>query len=85
MQSLRIRVARVIDFGPTVAIVGNELVSNLGVVLNIDYRPMEKIERDWQSAGLSQKIQFDADSLVLRLEMDFDGPNGGELAQCKAA
>jgi hypothetical protein len=86
MQTLRVRVARVIDFGPTVAIVGKELVSNLEVVLHIDYRPLVKIQEAWKSGGLSEKIQFEADSLIMRLDLDCaEDPDGGIPLPLRAA
>ena len=81
MNAMRIEVLQVIDFGPTVAIVGTELASNLSVVVQIDYRSLATIQHSWQLAGLSKRIQFAADVLILKVDVDpvADG-DGGERA-----
>ena len=78
MFALRIRVSRVIDLGPTVAIVGAELNSNRAVTLSIDYRPVQKLRDGWAAAGLSELVNFSAEDLIMRLDLDAtDSPDGG--------
>ena len=69
MQSIRIRISRIIDFGKIVSIVGIDLTSNKDVVVNIDHRPFHSIWETWQAAGHSQPITFEAERLVLSLEV----------------
>jgi hypothetical protein len=78
MDPVKMRIDRIMDFGPIVSIVGTELASNQRVVIHVDYRPIEAICDTWRSAGLRDEAAFEADQLMLNLEIDHEqGPLGG--------
>ena len=70
MDTLRIRVERIIDFGPIVGVIGRDLTSNEAVVLHIDHRPLSAVYGSWKAAGLSEGVAFSADDLTLQLGVD---------------
>ena len=78
MHPLRIRVERVIGFGPIVSLVGVDTDNQQRVTVHIDHRPFEAFWQAWREAGFSQPIEYDADRLTLSLDMV---PDDGEAAR----
>lgn len=86
MDPVKIRVSRIIDFGSIVSIVGIDTDSDEPVVVHVDRRPFAEIWKAWSTAGFPQPIEFDADNLTLKLDIDLD--DGGitpELDHAPAA
>jgi len=72
MEPIRIRVSRIVDFGPIVSIVGLDIASHKSVVVHVDHRPCQTIWDTWHAAGFQQPITFDARHLTLDLSLDPD-------------
>jgi len=72
MDSIKIKVSKIIDYGTVVSIVGLDLTSDLPVVVHVDHRPFEAIWEAWRKAGFPQPIAFDAENLTLNLGIDPD-------------
>jgi hypothetical protein len=87
MDPIRIRVARIIDFGKMVAVLGVDLETDKVVVIHIDHRPLDTILDSWKAPEFAQPLSFEADQLTLSLEMVPDGgDDGGEhQRQARAA
>jgi hypothetical protein len=79
MKPIRIRVARVVDFGTIVSLVGLDTDNQQHVTVHVDHRPFGAFWQAWQEAGFSQPIEYDADRLTLKLDMVPD--EDGEVAQ----
>ena len=69
MQPLRIRIDRIIDFGTVVSLVGVDTTSAMPVAIHVDHRPFAAFWQAWWEAGLPQPVEYDADRLMLRLDM----------------
>lgn len=87
MDPIRIRVARVIDFGKVVSVLGVDLETDKIVVVHIDHRPLDVILDSWKAPDFAQPLSFDADQLTLSLNMaPAEGDDGGErVSQARAA
>lgn len=87
MDPIRIRVARIIDFGKVVSVLGVDLETDKIVVVHIDHRPLDTILDGWKAPDFAQPLSFDADQLTLSLNMSPDeGDDGGErVSQARAA
>lgn len=86
MDPIRIRVARIIDFGKVVSVLGVDLETDKIVVVHIDHRPLDTILDGWNAPDFAQPLSFDADQLTLSLNMSPDGNDGGErTSQLRAA
>lgn len=87
MDPIRLRVARIVDFGKIVSVIGVDLETDKIVVVHIDHRPLQAILDSWKAPEFSQALSFDADQLTLSLNMAPDeGDDGGERAsQAQAA
>jgi hypothetical protein len=68
MQSIRIRVERVVDFGTIVSLIGVDTDNQRRVTVHADQRPFEAFWQAWREAGFPQPIKYDADGLTLRLD-----------------
>jgi len=69
MQPLRIRIERIIDFGTVVSLVGVDTQTDMPVTIHVDYRPFAAFWQAWWEAGLPQPVEYDADRLMLHLDM----------------
>jgi hypothetical protein len=69
MQPLRIRIDRVVDFGTVVSLVGVDTETARLVTIHVDHRPFAVFWKAWNDAGLPQPIEYEADRLLLRLDM----------------
>jgi hypothetical protein len=69
MKPLRIRIDRIVDFGTVVSLVGVDTETALAVTIHIDHRPCALFWNTWCEAGLPQPIEYEADRLMLRLDM----------------
>ena len=69
MQPLRIRIDRIIDFGTVVSLVGVDTTTDLPVTIHVDHRPFAAFWQAWWEAGLPQPVEYDADRLMLHLDM----------------
>jgi hypothetical protein len=69
MQPLRIRIDRIADFGTVVSLVGVDTETAMAVTIHIDHRPFSSFWQAWRDAGLPQPIEYEADRLMLHLDM----------------
>ena len=69
MEPLRIRIDRIIDFGTVVSLVGVDTQTAMPVTIHVDHRPFAAFWRAWWEAGLPQPVEYDADRLMLHLDM----------------
>ena len=69
MQPLRIRIDRIVDFGTVVSLVGIDTETAMPVTIHVDHRPFAAFWQAWWEAGLPQPIEYDADRLMLHLDM----------------
>jgi hypothetical protein len=76
MDSLKLRVDRIVDFGTIVGLIGVDLATNSAIVVHIDHRPLNDVYDSWREAGYSEGITFNAESLTMELGI---GP-GAETA-----
>ena len=61
MEPFRIRIERIIDFGPVVSLVGTDLESDVVVSVHIDHRPLPVVENAFRDAGLAPVTEYQAD------------------------
>ena len=69
MKPLRIRIDRIVDFGTVVSLVGVDTSTDLPVTIHVDHRPFAAFWNAWWEAGLPQPVEYDADRLMLHLDM----------------
>lgn len=76
MQSLRIRVDRVIDFGTIVSLIGTDLETERPVAVHVDLRPFAEIGQALPpETGLRRPIAYDSSGCTLTLDLapELDG------------
>jgi hypothetical protein len=76
MDPLRIRVARIIDSGTIVSLVGTDVDAGTSVTIHVDHRPFPDFWRAWYDSGFPQPIEYDADHPTLILSVAPDGQVG---------
>ena len=69
MQPLRIRIDRIVDFGTVVSLVGIDTKAAMPVTIHVDHRPFSSFSEAWREGGLAQPIEYEADQLMLHLDM----------------
>ena len=69
MKPLRIRIDRIVDFGTVVSLVGIDTETAMPVTIHVDHRPFAAFWQAWYAAGFPQPIEYDADRLMLHLDM----------------
>ena len=69
MKPLRIRIDRIVDFGTVVSLVGIDTETAMPVTIHVDHRPFAAFWQAWWEAGLPQPVEYDADRLMLHLDM----------------
>ena len=69
MQPLRIRIDRIVDFGTVVSLVGIDTETAMPVTIHVDHRPFAAFWQAWREAGFPQPIEYEADRLLLHLDM----------------
>ena len=69
MQPLRIRIDRIVDFGTVVSLVGIDTKAAMPVTIHVDHRPFSSFWDARHQAGLPQPVEYEADRLMLRLDM----------------
>ena len=69
MKALRIRIDRIVDFGTVVSLVGVDTETAMPVTIHVDHRPFAAFWQAWWEAGLPQPVEYDADRLMLHLDM----------------
>src|SRR5712672_2547140 len=69
MKPLRIRIDRIVDFGTVVSLVGVDTRTDLPVTIHVDHRPFAAFWNAWWEAGLPQPVEYDAERLMLHLDM----------------
>jgi hypothetical protein len=69
MKPLRIRIDRIVDFGTVVSLVGIDTDTAMPVTIHVDHRPFAAFWQAWWEAGLPQPVEYDADRLMLHLDM----------------
>ena len=72
MDSIRIRVSQILDFGSIVTVVGTELGSNKPVAVYVDHRPFQTIRDLWRLLDFPQPLSFEAERLTLCLDLNPD-------------
>jgi hypothetical protein len=58
-----------VDFGIVVSLVGVDAATNAPVTIHVDHRPFAAFWQAWWEAGLPQPVEYDADQLMLHLDM----------------
>ena len=82
MKPVRMRVDRIVDFGTVVSLVGIETETDRPVSIHVDYRPFAVFRKAVQTAGAPAPIEYDADQLLLHLDMlPCDGADGVRLVE----
>ena len=69
MQPLRIRIDRIVDFGTVVSLVGIDTKTAEPVTIHVDHRPFAAFWKAWWEAGFPQPVEYEADRLMLHLDM----------------
>ena len=69
MEPLRIRIDRIVDFGTVVSLVGVDTEKAMPLTIHVDHRPFAAFWQAWWEAGLPQPVEYDADRLMLHLDM----------------
>ena len=69
MKPLRIRIDRIVDFGTVVSLVGVDIETAMPVTIHVDHRPFAAFWNAWWQAGLPQPVEYDADRLMLSVDM----------------
>jgi hypothetical protein len=69
MKPLRIRIDRIVDFGTVVSLVGVDTETAKPVTIHVDHRPFAAFWKAWREAGCPQPIEYDADRLLLHLDL----------------
>jgi hypothetical protein len=69
MKTLRIRIDRIVDFGTVVSLVGTDTETTKPVTIHVDHRPFAAFWEAWRAAGFPQPIEYEADQLMLHLDM----------------
>jgi hypothetical protein len=69
MEPLRIRIDRIVDFGTVVSLIGVDTQTAMPVTVHVDHRPFAAFWQAWWEAGLPQPVEYDADRLMLHLDM----------------
>jgi hypothetical protein len=69
MQSLRLRITRIIYFGIIVTLVGTDSETGKPVTLHVDHRPTSSFWEAWRQADCAQPIEYEADRVLLHLDM----------------
>jgi hypothetical protein len=69
MQSLRISIDRIVDFGTVVSLVGIDTETAMPVTIHVDHRPFAAFWKAWWEAGVPQPVEYAADRLLLHLDM----------------
>jgi hypothetical protein len=72
MDSIRIRVSQILDFGTIVTVVGTELGSNTPLAIHVDHKPFQTIWELWRLVDLPQPVSFESDGLCLCLDFNPD-------------
>jgi hypothetical protein len=69
MKPLRVRIDRIVDFGTVVSLVGIDTETAKPVTIHVDHRPFATFWEAWREAGFPQPIEYEADRLMLHLDM----------------
>jgi hypothetical protein len=69
MHPLLIRINRIVDFGTIVSLIGIDTETDKPVTIHVDHRPFASFWEAWRDAGFPQPLEYEADRLVLRLDM----------------
>ena len=86
MKPLRIRINRIIDHGTIVSLVGVDTETDKPVTIHVDHRPFASFWEAWREAGFPQPIEYEADRLMLHLDMlPADDADEVRLVECTGA
>ena len=69
MKPLRIRINRIVDLGTIVSLSGVDTETAEPISIHVDHRPTNSFWEAWRAAGFPQPIEFEADRLILHLDM----------------
>ena len=78
MESLRLRVIRIADFGDVVCIQGCCEATGRSVALALDQRPHQALWTGWFAMGGVEPVLLEACSTVARLELVTDDEPGAD-------
>ncbi len=78
MKPLRIRVSRIVDHGTIVSLIGVDTEAGQPVTIHVDHRPFATFWEAWREAGFPQPIEYEADRLLLHLDM-FPAEEGDDV------
>ena len=78
MKPLRIRINRITDLGSIVSLKGIDTETAEPVSIHIDHRPSASFWEAWRAAGCPEPIEYEADQLILHLDMR-PAEDGGEV------
>ena len=73
MDTIRIRLKRVADFGRIVCMSGVELVTGQPMTVTIERRASATLLDAWAETGLAPPVMFDAEHRVLTVELGEEG------------
>jgi hypothetical protein len=69
MQSLRLRIDRIVDFGTVVSLVGIDTETTEAVTVHVDQRPFAAFWATWREMGSPPPVEYTAERLILQLDM----------------
>lgn len=73
MDTIRIRLHRVVDFGPVVSMTGVELATQQPITVHLDYRTSESDCVTWRSHVSDEAIIIDVDRIFLSIDLGEEG------------
>jgi hypothetical protein len=69
MKPLRIRINRIINLGLIVSLTGVDTETAEPISIHVDHRPTNSFWEAWRAAGFRQPVEYEADQLILHLDM----------------
>lgn len=69
MKPLRIRIDRITDLGTIVSLKGIDTETGEPISVHLDHRPAASFWEAWRAAGCPEPIEYEADRLILHLDM----------------
>ena len=82
LQPLRIRIERIVDFGPVVSLTGTDTETAEAVTVHIDHRPFAVFRRALQKTGLAPTMEYAVRQLILHFDLlPADGADSASLSE----
>lgn len=73
METIRIRLHRVVDFGPVVSMTGIEVGTQQPITVHLDYRTSDSDCATWRSCSSEEAIVFEVDRILLSIDLGEEG------------